>query len=324
MLRAECWLYDVDEERRDADAGPHVPGTGRHLRPRRACQSTPPSNLQFNQQNGYYVGQLVINRPDGSVEVVPPSDPRSRGYRSIIESDLAIDWIKERPADKPWMATVSYASAHAPYQQPPTALLPSASVPTGGFDCEAPLQQRVLSNQMIESMDAEIGRVLVETGLATRAADGTLEYRPEETNTMVVLVGDNGTYYPGVKAPFNFQRAKGTVYQTGVSVPLIVAGPLVDAPGRDVEHMVNVADIFQLFGEIAGLDVHQLVPPSRPLDSVSMLPYLLDPEQPSLRETNFTQAFDCVTASGEIVSPCVIQAVGACLQVFPQQHSVRV
>lgn len=288
--------------------------------PGAACQLTPPSNLTFNQQNGYYVGQFIINRPDGSVEVVPPSDPRSRGYRSIIESDQAINWVKERATDKPWMATVSYSSAHAPYQQPPTALLPAASVPTGGFNCEALPQQRVLSNQMIESMDAEIGRVLVETGLATREPDGTLNYRPEETNTMVVLVGDNGTYYPGVKAPFNFQRSKGTVYQTGVWVPLIVAGPLVRAPGRSVEHMVNVADIFELFGEIAGLDVHKLVPKSRPIDSVALLPYLLDPEQPSLRKTNFTQTFDNIKASGQIVSPCVVAAANTCLQLFPQRQ----
>lgn len=288
--------------------------------PNAVCQSTPPSNLTFDQHNGYYVGQLVFNRPDGSVEVVPPSDPRSRGYRTIIESDQAIDWIKTRAAGAPWMATVSYSSAHAPYQQPPTALLPAASAPTGGFNCEALPQQRVLQNQMIESMDAEIGRILVETGLATREPDGTLNYRPEETNTMVVLVGDNGTYYPGVKAPFNFQRSKGSVYQTGVSVPLLVAGPLVRQPGRAVEHMVNVADIFQLFGEIAGLDVHKLVPRSRPLDSVAMLPYLLNPEQPSLRKTNFTQQFDNIKASGQVASPCVLAALNTCLQVFPQRQ----
>ncbi len=31
---------------------------------------------------------------------------------------------------------------------------------------------------MIEAMDAEIGRVLVETGIATRRTDGRLQYDP--------------------------------------------------------------------------------------------------------------------------------------------------
>lgn len=39
----------------------------------------------------------------------------------------------------------------------------------------------------------EIGRLLVESGLAQQAGDGTLRYRPEETHTAVVIVGDNGT-----------------------------------------------------------------------------------------------------------------------------------
>ena len=133
------------------------------------------------------------------------------------------------------MATVAYSSAHTPYQQPPTSLLPAGSLPTGAFDClGSPEDQRVLSNQMIEAMDAEIGRVLVETGIATRGPDGSLRYDPERSDTMIVIMGDNGTYAPGVKAPFNPLRAKATVYQTGVWVPLIVAGPLVKAPGREV------------------------------------------------------------------------------------------
>jgi Sulfatase len=259
------------------------------LVPNQSCQASPPGNVAFDNQNAYYVGQLVINREDGSVEVVPFTDPRARVYRSVIESDLAINWIKQRPANKPWMATMSYSSAHTPYQQPPTALLPLESVDTNGFNCTDQLQLRVLSNQMIESMDKELGRVMVETGLATRKPDGALDYRPEATNTMVVIVGDNGTFAPGVKAPFDPNHSKGTPYQTGVWVPLIAAGPLVNTPDREVTHMVNVADLFELFGEIAGVDVHKVVPKSHILDSVSMLPYLTNPAQASLRTDNFTQ-----------------------------------
>src|SRR5262245_38704779 len=259
--------------------------------PNATCASAPPPGVDFTLQNAYYAGQLVINEPDGSFQVLPPQYPSGagRGYRTILESQHAIEWINARSSATPWMATVSYSSAHTPYQQAPPSLLPAGSVPTGGADCLTVADQRVLSNQMIESMDEEIGRVIVETGLATRNADGSLSYSPTATNTVIVIIGDNGTYAPGVKLPFNPERAKGTVYQTGVWTPLIVAGPLVESPGRQVDAMVNVADVFQLFGEIAGLDVHKIVPKSRPLDSVSMLPYLTNPKQRSLRSTNFTQ-----------------------------------
>ena len=139
---------------------------------------------------------------------------------------------------------------------------------------------RILSNQMIEAMDTEIGNLMVSAGLARRLGNGTIDYRPEETNTMVIIIGDNGTYAPGVKVPFDLNRAKGYVYQTGVWVPLIVAGPLVDSPDREVKSMISIADLFQLFGEIAGADVHKVVPSSHILDSQPMLAYLTHPNQP--------------------------------------------
>jgi hypothetical protein len=289
--------------------------------PNKTCQSPVPSYVNFATQNGYYVGQLVINRPDGASTVFAPNDPSGAGrrYRTLMESDRAIQWINQRSQNRPWMATLAYSAIHSPYQQPPTALLPTASVATGGFNCTGAADQRVLSNQMIEATDAEIGRVLVETGLATRKRDGSLNYDPSRSDTMIVLIGDNGTYAPGVKAPFNPLRAKATVYQTGVWVPLVIAGPLVKAPGREVESMVNIADLFQLFGEIAGIDVHDVVPKSRAIDSVSMLPYLTNPRQKSLRSTNFTQTADNIKPVGYVVPPCVVASVNTCVQLFPQR-----
>jgi arylsulfatase A-like enzyme len=111
--------------------------------------------------------------------------------------------------------------------------------------------------------------------------------RAPTSNTMVIIIGDNGTFAPGVKFPFDSSRAKGYVYQTGVWVPLIVAGPLVASPGREVTSMVNIADLFQLFGQLAGVDVHKVVPKSHILDSQSMLPYLTNVNQPNIRQTQF-------------------------------------
>ena len=59
-------------------------------------------------------------------------------------------------------------------------------------------------NQMVEALDHEVGKLMIETGLATRATDGNLEFHPETTNTMVIIIGDNGSFAPTVKAPFNF------------------------------------------------------------------------------------------------------------------------
>jgi hypothetical protein len=171
---------------------------------------------------------------------------------------------------------------------------------------------------MLESMDTEIGRLLVQTGLASYNPDGSLSYQPQNTNTMVVLIGDNGTYSFSVKTPFNPSRAKGFVYQTGVWVPLIIAGPLVSSPNRAVESMVNIADLYQLFGEIAGIDVHKAVPYYHIVDSVGMLSYLTNPNQSSMRQTNFTQTGRNIHVQAPL--PCVLQSLpgapGPCVQLM--------
>lgn len=299
-----------------ASSGPVPPGRscrdgGGIFDPGKSCQKPAPDYLNFAKLSGHYVSPLVINREDGSAEQVPASDPRARRFRASAVVDDAVIWIKGRPAKQPWMATVSFASAHTPVMQPPVSDRIAGSAASSSLDCGSVEAQRVLTNLMIESIDVELARLLIETGLAKRGSDGSLVYDPASTNTMVILVGDNGSLGSAVKLPFQPQRAKGTAYQTGVWVPLIVAGPLVASPERVVSHMVNIADLFELFGEIAGLDVHQTVP--RPIDSVSMLPYLLNPEQASIRTSNFTQLGPNLQVNGGNNGPCTIGA--SCTQI---------
>ncbi|MFT0546692.1 sulfatase-like hydrolase/transferase [Allopusillimonas ginsengisoli] len=288
--------------------------------PAQSCHATLPAYLDFDTQNGYYTSQLVINQPDASVETIAISDPRGRGYRGILETDGAVRWIKQQAPSQPWMLSLGYSAIHTPLQPPPVSLLPADAAETGAYTCTETTEQRILTNQMIEALDKEIGRLLIETGLAQRKPDGTLDYRPQDTNTMVVIMADNGTYGPSVKAPFNLLRAKGSAYQTGVWVPLIVAGPMVKQPDRDIPHMVNSADMFSLFGELAGIDVQQKVPQARGLDAQPILPYLTEPGHTSIRSTNFTEVGTNITSvNADPAPPCVIPSSNVCVQIFPQQ-----
>ena len=279
--------------------------------PNTTCSSTPPNNLNFGIQNAYYVSPLVINE-GGTVTEVPTTDPRNRGYRTTIEADAAISWINNRSGNKPWMATVSFSSAHTPLQQAPIGLAPNAGAAADALDCKNSTQQRLIQNQMTEAMDTEFGRLLVETGLASRGKDGKLVYDPKAKNTMIIIVGDNGTLGGSVKLPFNPKLAKGTAYQTGVWVPLIASGPLVVQPDREVNHMVNMVDTYQLFGEIAGLNVPTLVP--RVIDSAPLLPYLTNANQSSIRTVNFTQGSYNIQANGGRNGPCVFSG-STCSQI---------
>ncbi|MDG2333748.1 MAG: sulfatase-like hydrolase/transferase [Myxococcota bacterium] len=302
------------------------------LDPRRSCTTPTPPNIHdgFSNVSAHYVSsQLWINDEEGQAIRVPITDIRARTFRGIVPVDGAIDWIKSRPADTPWSATVSFASVHTPVMQPPQALLSEDAAAVSGLLCAAPegastelenqvlVEQRELTTLMVEAIDTELSRLLVSIGAATLDDNQSLVLNPN-SNTLIVIVGDNGTLGYSVKLPFDPTRAKGTAYQTGVWVPLIVAGPMVNDPNREVGNMVNIADLYQLFAEVAGIEnVHDVVP--RPLDSAPMLPYLTTPGVESQREYNFTQVGNNHQAGGTINQPCTF--VSSCSQI-PVSKSV--
>ena len=292
--------------------------------PNAVCQPAPPANVNFDTQNAYYVSPLVINR-GSKVRTASLSDPQGRTYRSSIEADAAIRWIKaQKSRGGPWMATLSFSAGHTPLQPPPGYLLSQTTrdnlaavmdANASGTNCGNAGVQRAVSDALIEAMDTEVARVLVSTGLARRDGSGSLVYDPQATNTMIIVIGDNGSFGDVVKAPFDPSRAKSTPYQTGVWVPLLVAGPQVVQPDRDVTYMTNAVDVFGLFGELAGLDPQKAAAP-RTIDSKPMMSYLRNPQQTGIRMFNFTQGGLNIQPKNGDNGPCVLgvsqSSTGSC------------
>jgi hypothetical protein len=297
------------------------------LVPNAACQANPPGDLDFHRQNAHYVSPLVINRGT-RVSELSIADPRGRNYRSSIEVNAAIKWINaSKRGAAPWMATVSFSADHTPLQTPPGHLLSVAtrqklaatlgSSGNLGTDCTNPAVQRILSDAMIEAMDTELGRLLTSTGLARRDNTGQLIYDPERTNTLIVIVGDNGSAGITVQFPFDMLRSKASPYQTGIWVPLMVSGPMVTQSNRDVSHLVSAADVYGLFAEAAGLDPQKASRPNA-IDSSPLMPYLRNPQQPAIRTFNYSEGGLNIQKNGAHNGPCVIgrtdDAGGTCSQ----------
>ena len=269
------------------------------------CESPTPGDVDFSRDNGYYVWPKVTTKgalppesapgqciSDGSSDCVPGNDlactSTTRQYMTVDQTDGAVDWWNGQKT--PHMLTVSYNAMHTPYQQPSSALLFQPGLDQTTCDPTDDADSRLLANSMLEAMDVAIGRLLNDLHLATLNSDGLITSL-HLGNTLLVIAGDNGTYGQVVKTPFDLARSKGTVYQTGVWVPMMVAGALVKSPGRTVDALVNEADFFELFADVAGVDVHDpnVVPPSHILDSQPMLAYLTNPAQPPIRKFSFTQ-----------------------------------
>ncbi len=192
-------------------------------------------------------------------------------YATTDTTNDAIRAIEVLP--EPWFLWVAYNSAHTPLHAPPDHL---HSYDLSGEPDDTPV---VHSKAMIEAMDTEIGRLLASVPPEVRA------------RTTVFFIGDNGTHGPNADGPFRRDQAKGTCFEGGINVPLIVDGPDVAVPGSESAALVHTVDIYSTVAELAGVDPLSVLPPGRELDSQSLIPYLHDPGRPSLRQVVFTEQF---------------------------------
>lgn len=172
-----------------------------------------------------------------------------RRYATTVDVDDALRFVRE--ADGAWLLVVAVHGAHAPLDPPPAKLL-TDRLPDRPTDGQA-------YRAVLEATDAEIGRLL-------RGIDPDTLAR-----TTVFLTSDNGTSTMGVVPPLDPGHAKGTAYQGGLSVPLVVAGPAVRLPGSSSAALVSVADLLPTVAELLEVEA------PADLDGESLVPLLADP-----------------------------------------------
>ena len=190
-------------------------------------------------------------------------------YVTHATVDAALRWAKSGP--EPWLAYVAFHAAHAPYHAPEEVL--------GTTDPSSPEGLRIQYRWMVEEVDREIGRLM--EGLGPESRD----------RTVVLFAGDNGTPAEVSADPSSPDHMKDSLYQGGISIPFIVSGAGISDPGRFSESLVHTVDVFATVAELAGIDPASLGSSDRPIDSVSLVPYLRDPAARPMRTTLFAERF---------------------------------
>ena len=199
----------------------------------------------------------------------------SERYITTELIDESIAWTRKQ-SDKPWFLWLAMTAPHAPFHAPPKHLHAYGDLPEiQGFRTDATTHYKA----MVEAMDTEIGRLFLSLGAATLA------------NTNIVFLGDNGTPGRVVPPPLTRRRAKGSIYQGGVHVPLFVSGPAVIDGGRRVKALANTTDLFATLLELAGVDVAKTVPSGVRHDSISLMPYLGSSAATPKRSWAYTEVF---------------------------------
>ncbi|MEL7534576.1 MAG: sulfatase-like hydrolase/transferase [Bacteroidota bacterium] len=158
-------------------------------------------------------------------------------YATTKLTNLAIDWIQAQ--NQPWFCWLAYNSAHTPYHLPPAEMHTQMGLSGDSLDIDSNPLPYYLA--MIESLDYELGRIL------DSIPQSTLD------NTTIIFVGDNGTQRGVIQAPYSGQKSKGSLYQGGVHVPMIISGATVSRQGEREPSLVSVTDIFPTVLELAGI-----------------------------------------------------------------------
>jgi len=179
----------------------------------------------------------------------------STTYVTTEQVDDAI--ARTQSMREPWFLYLAFNAGHAPWHVPPANLHSYAL--SGAPNASAPEHYRA----SVEALDTELGRLFASMDAAVLA------------RTTIFFIGDNGAPNEALLPPSIPGQSKGTLYEGGIHVPLIVSGHRVQHPGSRCYSLVNSVDLFPTV-----LDLFD-TPPSdgtlRTLDGVSMMPYLVQP-----------------------------------------------
>lgn len=201
----------------------------------------------YGNIDDYYRWDLNIDSSDTAI-----SSTTSTEYNTSELTRLAENWIANQ--DTPWFLTLAYNAPHAPAHWPDESLHTRTGVLNG--NCTG--NSRLCFLAMVEAMDTEIGNLLE-----------TLS-EEERNNTIVIFVGDNGTGN-GQRDPLVFStgEVKGSLFEGGLRVPMIVSGARVSRVNAREDRLVAVTDIYATIAELAGADFNGAIN-----DSISFGGYL--------------------------------------------------
>ena len=163
----------------------------------------------------------------------------SNEYTTTKFTDLAIDWLEDQTEEQPWFLWLAYNAPHTPFHLPPTNLHSRGNLPSDAASISAdPLPYFLAA---LEAMDSEIGRLL------NSLDDAQL------SNTIIIFIGDNGTPNQVAQSPFRRLRVKGSLYQGGINVPMIISGKGVNRSGSTENALLSSVDLFATIADLAGV-----------------------------------------------------------------------
>ena len=190
-------------------------------------------------------------------------------------TDEALKLIDEA-RDRPFFLNLCFHAPHTPIEGKPQLVEHYQSKLKPGLHHRNPGYAA-----MVQTLDENVGRVLAK-----------LKQRRLTDHTLVIFASDNGGYVNtnrGLQVTDNspLRSGKGSLYEGGIRVPLIVRLPGVTLPGATCDEPVTCTDFFPTIREVCGLSDSNQPASLQPLDGLSLVPLLKQPRSSLARDTLF-------------------------------------
>ena len=247
-----------------------------HLTINQPAKRLNPNKLGFDLYSGnfngaipnYYNYQRVKN---GILDTITT-------YATTQTVDDAIDWMDTMNTSKPFFLWLAFNAPHDPYHLPPSSLCNTTDL--SGTTADIAAYPEKYFKAALEAMDTEIGRLFAYL---------TLNNLMDSTN--IIFIGDNGNQGQ-VAQIADPTKSKGTIYDYGVRVPMIIAGPAVVSGNRTSNELINTPDLFATIAELCGFpNWTNSIPLVTTIDSKSFLPIIKN--QTSINRTwIFSETFN--------------------------------
>ncbi len=248
----------------------------------------PPSRLTYPNLMGYdhfegpFIGQLPsftnwTKYTNGVSSIVT-------NYATSENVNNAVTWIKSLNSN-PFFLWLAFNAPHEPLHLPPAGLHTYTSL--SGTQVSINQNPKTYFKAMIQAMDHEMGRLF-----------DSLQVLNKFDSTDIIFIGDNGSTARTAQTT-DTSHAKGTIYEYGVNVPMIISGPSVSNPGRVSDALVNTVDIFATVLELFGNNSWQnQINSNVDIDSRSMMPIILN-QSNQIRNWSFSEIFKLTTDSSD-------------------------
>lgn len=210
-----------------------------------------PNFASILNDSGYktgLIGKLHVN-PESAFPFEFRAIPGANFNRSTTVEQYAAEAARffAQSRGSSWFLSVNFPDAHLPFLRqasglPTDPLSADDVMPMPWIGVDTPRLREQVANyyNCLARLDQGVGLLIAE-----------LEKSGQAENTLVIYIGDHGAQFP---------RGKGTVYEGGLRVPMIICWPGIASTGQRCDELVSTVDLLPTALRASGIGAPRNLP----------------------------------------------------------------